>query len=107
MKVVASAGFTPAQGYISTRILVTFFIFTGTFFALPGLIGRPTHDRPAALRQADRISPKGDLRRRDDLACLLFFPKLISKLTLLGLLRHFHKNRAFSFLRFKMYGQEK
>src|SRR5580704_3143010 len=64
---------SPRHWAIFTEILVIFFIFTGTFFALPGLIGRPTHDRPAALRQADRTSPKGDLRRRDDLARLLFF----------------------------------
>jgi len=40
-------------------------------------ISRPTHDRSAALRQAGRTTPKGDIRRRDDLARLLFFSFLI------------------------------
>jgi hypothetical protein len=40
---------------------------------------RPTHDRPAALRQAVRIFPeRGTNRRRDDLARLLTFTRFIS-----------------------------
>src|SRR5579859_2332918 len=49
-----------------------FFAFSPELFSFcRDYIGRPTHDRPAALRQAGRTSPKGDTRRRNDLVRLL------------------------------------
>jgi hypothetical protein len=38
-----------------------------------GFIGRPTHDRSVTLRQTDWFPREGKVRRRDDLARLLFF----------------------------------
>jgi hypothetical protein len=57
---------------VSPIILVTFLVPPELFSGIWDYTSRPTHDRPVALRQTDRLPRKGKKGRRDDLARLLF-----------------------------------
>ena len=74
--------FLGANGF--REILVSFAKFLKPFFGRRGLIGRPTHDRLAALRQANRNSPKGEYKGGGKTwpASLSFFARFPSNVTL-------------------------
>jgi len=70
---VAYGESTLTRKLISTKILVTFCIFSGTFFVLQGLY-RQANTRPASRPPSGWSDfPERGARRRDDLARLLFF----------------------------------